>query len=72
MAAPDRDGVTQRVTVDDVADLATAPGRAAIAFGSDRGPVCLPVAFAGEGDEVRIGLDPSVLRIPTASMTRPR
>lgn len=49
--------VTQRVVVDEVADLVTRAPRAAIAFAGDDGPQILPVALRVDGEMMSLGVD---------------
>jgi hypothetical protein len=53
--------VTQRVEPSDLADLDAAPPRAALAFATDDGVECVPVAIRWCGDALDVGVDPATL-----------
>jgi hypothetical protein len=56
MTPPARSRVTQRVTIDDLPDLATNPPRAALAFSTEHGPECVP-AVLRTTDRLEVGVD---------------
>ncbi len=60
MTPTGRSRVTQRVTIDDLPDLATKPPRAALAFSTEHGPECLP-AVIRTTDRLEVGVDRSTL-----------
>jgi hypothetical protein len=60
MTSPDRAGVTQRVTIEDLTDLATNPPRAALAFSTATGPECMP-AVVRSTDHIEVGVDRAAL-----------
>ncbi len=60
MTTPSRARVTQRVTIDDLADLAANPRRVALAFSTSSGPECVPV-IVRTTDRLEVGLDRSTI-----------
>ncbi|HYN33839.1 MAG TPA: hypothetical protein VES40_14540 [Ilumatobacteraceae bacterium] len=56
MTTRSRARVTQRVTIDDLADLVSNPQRAALAFSTSNGPECVPVVVRST-DRFEVGLD---------------
>lgn len=56
MTSPGQARVTQRVTIDELADLAAKPRRAALAFSTERGPECVP-AIVRASDVLEVGVD---------------
>jgi hypothetical protein len=60
MTSPGGSRVTQRVTIDDLSDLATNPPRVALAFSTEHGPECLP-AVIRTTDRIEVGVDRSAL-----------
>jgi hypothetical protein len=49
--------VTQRVPIEDLADLDAAPGRAALAFADERGPVVVPALVRLVDGRLQVGVD---------------
>jgi hypothetical protein len=56
MTSPGRARVTQRVTIDELADLATNPPRAALAFSTEHGPECVPAVIRAT-HRLEVGVD---------------